>query len=95
MSKLEIQNTIVSYLMTFNPDFIGLFGSFSRNEKHFNDIDILVKFKKSLSLLQLVRIEHELSEQIGCKVDLVTEGALKNKRVVDRIYNDLKVIYEA
>ena len=92
----KISNTILSYLINYNPDMIGLFGSYSRNEnKKGSDIDILVKFKETLSLLQLIRIENELSKKLGVKVDLVTEGALKNTRIKLSIEKDLKIIYKA
>lgn len=92
----KISNTILSYLINYNPEMIGLFGSYSRNEnKKGSDIDVLVKFKETLSLLQLIRIENELSKKLGVKVDLVTEGAIKNSRIKLSIENDLKIIYQA
>ncbi len=92
----KISNTILSYLINYNPEMIGLFGSYSRNEnKKGSDIDVLVKFKETLSLLQLIRIENELSKKLGIKVDLVTEGALKNTRIKLSIEKDLKIIYKA
>ena len=91
----KISNTILSYLINYNPEMIGLFGSYSRNEnKKGSDIDILVKFKETLSLLQLIRIENELSKKLGIKVDLVTEGAIKNTRIKLSIKKDLKIIYQ-
>ncbi len=57
--------------------FLGTFGSYSRGEqKEKSDIDILVKFSKRKSLLDLVRIERRLSEILDLKVDLVTEGSV-------------------
>ena len=92
----KISNTILSYLINYNPDMIGLFGSYSRNEnKKGSDIDILVKLKETLSLLQLIRIENELSKKLGVKVDLVTEGAVKNTRIKLSIEKDFKIIYKA
>ena len=48
MNKYQkINNTILSYLSSYNPEMIGLFGSYSRNEnKEGSDIDILVKLKE-------------------------------------------------
>ena len=92
----KINKTILSSLIHYNPEMIGLFGSYSRNEnKKESDIDIYVKFKESLSLLQLIRIENELSEKLGIKVDLVTEGAINNMRIKSSIEKDLKIIYRA
>jgi predicted nucleotidyltransferase len=86
----KIQHTIVNYLKDFNPAKIGIFGSFARGEnKKGSDIDILIEFKNPPSLLGLIRIENELSEILGCKVDLVTTGSLKNKRIKNSIKKDL------
>jgi predicted nucleotidyltransferase len=74
---------------------IGVFGSYARNEnREFSDIDILVKFKSTLSLLQLVHVERLISQQLGIKVDLITVGALKNQIVKDSIGKDLQIIYQ-
>jgi predicted nucleotidyltransferase len=54
---------------------------------------VLVEFEKRKSLLTLVRIERELSEHIGVKVDLLTEQAI-SPYLVERIKADLKVIYQ-
>ena len=90
----NLNNVIISVLKDYNPEMIGIFGSFSRNENtKKSDIDILVRFKKSLSLLQLINIENNLSEKLGIKVDLITEGAIKNKRLKAQIKKDLKVIF--
>ncbi len=60
--------------MQYGPERIGLFGSFARGEEHSeSDIDILVKFKETISLLDLVKIHNELSLKLGKKIDLVTE----------------------
>jgi len=59
--------------------FLGLFGSYSRGEqKEKSDIDFLASFSKRKSLLDLIRIERELSEILGIKVDLVTEKSLRS-----------------
>ncbi len=96
MSKEEIQNIIITYLRSYNPEIIGLFGSFVRDDfSKKSDIDILVRFNEVCSLLQLVKIENDLSEKLGIKVDLITEGALSNDRVKESINNDLQIIYQA
>ena len=96
MSREELQNIIVKYLKDYNPDYVGLFGSYTNPTlEKFHDIDILVKFRNQYSLLQLIKIENELSQKLGVKVDLVTEGALKNSRIKESIQNDLVIIYKA
>jgi predicted nucleotidyltransferase len=54
--------------------FIVTIGSYVRGEeKPESDIDVLVEFYETKGLLILVRIERELSEFLGVKVDLLTE----------------------
>jgi predicted nucleotidyltransferase len=86
----QIRHNILDYFKDLNPAKIGIFGSFARGDnKKGSDIDILIEFKSSPSLIELIRIENELSEILGCKVDLVTTGSLKNKRIKNSIKKDL------
>jgi predicted nucleotidyltransferase len=90
MDQSEIKNIILSYLKEFNPVNVGIFGSFARGDnRKDSDIDILVKFKEPPSLLTLIKLENDLSEIIGTKVDIVTTGALRNKRIKKSIKKDL------
>ena len=91
----NVNNIIISTLREFNPERIGIFGSFARNENTpASDLDILVKFKDGISLLQLIKLENSLSEKLNVKVDLVTEGAISNKKLKESIQKDLRIIYE-
>jgi hypothetical protein len=95
MNQNEINRNIINFLRPYNPQRIGFFGSFARNEETANsDIDILVKFSSTVSLLDMARMHRELSKILGREVDLVTEASLKNPKLIKYIYEDLKVIYE-
>lgn len=95
MDQNEINIRIIDYLRPYNPERIGIFGSFARREEtRESDIDILVKFKKTISLFDLVRIQRELKQILGREIDLVTEASVKNERLKRYIYKDLKVIFE-
>ena len=95
MERQAINSAIINYLSSYGPERIGLFGSFARQEEDINsDIDILVKFKETITLLDLARIHRELSAILGKKIDLVTEPALKNEKLKKYIYNDLQIIFE-
>jgi predicted nucleotidyltransferase len=95
MTHQEINSAIINYLAAYDPIRIGIFGSYARNEDSIeSDIDILVRFKSTKTLLDLARIHRELSKVLGRKVDIVTEPALKNEKLKQSIYNDLKIIYE-
>lgn len=86
----KISHIIIDHLKEFNPLKVGIFGSFARGDnKSGSDIDILVEFKNPPSLLNLIRLENELSEILGSKVDLVTTGSIKNKRIRKSIKKDL------
>jgi len=96
MKDSKIKQLIMESMNSYNPELVGIFGSYSRSENtRQSDIDILVRFRKGLSLLQLIKLENELSEKLGIKVDLITEGAIKNKRIRENIEKDLDIIYRA
>jgi predicted nucleotidyltransferase len=96
MSQQEIENIILDYFRPFDLKRLGIFGSFARNEQNADsDIDLLVKFKNTPSLLQLIKIENDLSKKLGFKADLITEGSIKNNRIKAQIKQDLKIIYYA
>jgi uncharacterized protein len=95
MDRGEINITIIDYLRPYGPERIGIFGSYARREETPNsDIDILVKFKETLSLLDLAKIHRELSLILGKEVDLVSESSVKNERLKKYIFSDLKIIFE-
>lgn len=95
MNQNEINISIINYLRPYSPERIGIFGSFARREETpESDIDILVKFRNTISLLDLARIHRELSKILNREVDLVTEASIKNERLKKHIYKNLIVIYE-
>jgi predicted nucleotidyltransferase len=47
-----------------------------RRRKADSDIDILIEFSKTKSLLTLIRIEREQLDFIGVKIDLLTEASI-------------------
>jgi predicted nucleotidyltransferase len=72
---------------------VGIFGSMARGDsKKKSDIDLLVRFSKRKSLLAVVRLERELTEALGRKVDLLTEGAL-SPYLRERILSEMRVVY--
>ncbi len=95
MLNPEDKRIITSQLRKHNADLIALFGSYARGDnKSSSDLDILVRFKKVVSLLQLIGIENQLSDQLGVKVDLITENAITNSKIKDQIYKDIKILYQ-
>ncbi len=94
MTSLFKQN-IIDNLIKYDPDFIGVFGSYARNEQTpESDLDILVSFKKRLTLIDLVEIKMSLTELLNIRVDLVTQKSVHSK-IKPFIDNDLIVIFDA
>jgi len=62
----------------YKVESLGIFGSYVRKEaKKSSDLDLLVEFQQAPSLLQFIRMDDELSEKLGIKIDLVMKKALK------------------
>lgn len=87
-------DTLIKICRRNDVAMIGLFGSTARGEATTeSDLDFLVKFGKRKSLLSVVKLERELSESLGQKVDLLTEAAI-SPYIRDSIFRDLTIIYE-
>ena len=56
---------------------IKIFGSYARGEqKETSDIDIIVDFEETPTLIELLRLEEEIERILGIKVDLLTEEGI-------------------
>lgn len=74
----EIQKMVQPILWKYPIKSASLFGSYARQEAHTeSDIDILVEFSSTISLLQFVNIKLELEDLLCKKVDLVELSTLK------------------
>lgn len=93
LSKPEIYDQIVSFLKGYGATNISVFGSYANDVENKNsDIDLIVEFKKQLSLLKFVELEQNLSDYLGIKVDLLTKSSI-SPYIYNKIQNELKVIY--
>ena len=73
----------------YKAEIKGIFGSYARgDESEGSDIDVLVEFLKDASLFDLVRLGDFLEERLHCKVDIVSQKAIKEE-IKPYIYNDL------
>jgi hypothetical protein len=91
LSKMD---EITTYCEENGIEYLGIFGSYARGDfKKESDIDLLVKVDGEKTLLDIVRIERELSEILGIKVDLLTEESI-SKYIIDYIKKELRTIYE-
>jgi uncharacterized protein len=67
----------------------GIFGSYARGDaKKKSDIDLLIKFKGSTkSLLDLIKLEDELEQNLHKKVDVITYRSI-NRHIKKKILNE-------
>jgi len=58
---------------------LRIFGSRARGEgKPGSDVDLLIRLEAGRTLLDIVAIKQDLEDLLGCKVDVVTEGAVSH-----------------
>jgi len=82
LSLNEIQRILREKMTHFEDCYsvrtLEIFGSFVRAEaSEHSDIDVLVEFSKAPTLFSFIRLEDELSNLLGVKVDLVMKSSLK------------------
>ena len=75
--KGKLKNKVRPVLRKYGIQKAGVFGSTARGETEANDIDLLVKIDKKISLLDFVGIQQELEDELEMKVDLVEYDSLK------------------
>ncbi len=88
---------IKAYLKTQPIKKMWVFGSFSRGEERpDSDIDLLVQYDREnhrVGLFTIIRIQQQLQEMLGRKIDLVEEGTLM-PFAVESANHDKILIYE-
>jgi uncharacterized protein len=91
--KKKIRESIVAILSRYDAERIAIFGSYARGEAgNKSDVDILVRFARPKSLIQIVQIEDEIKKSIHMNVDLVTEKAV-SPHLAGTIHRDEMVIF--
>ena len=76
--------------------FMAVFGSFVKGEQSLkSDIDIAIEFDKNSrkTLLDLVRIEEELTKIFGRKVDLGIFSSI-DPYIIEDVKREMRVVYE-
>jgi hypothetical protein len=93
MDRARILEKIAQALKEQGATKVAIFGSYARGEERpESDIDVIVKFSEKKSLLELVKIERDLSETLGIKVDLLTEKSI-SPYLIDIVRQQMEVIY--
>lgn len=92
MTKDDILKKIAVALGKEGACKAAVFGSYARgDERPDSDVDVLVEFAERKSLLELVRMERELSDLTGKKVHLLTEKAI-SPYLRDSIKKEMEVL---
>lgn len=92
------RNRITEFCRRNRIQRLALFGSVLRSDfRPDSDIDVLVEFEpeSTVSLFDLIRMENELTEIFGRRVDLVESSALKNPFRRYEILRTQQLLYAA
>lgn len=93
MIDAKTKKIIVEILKKHGVKRAAVFGSFARGEeKKRSDIDILVKVPNNMGMFEFVRLERELKNAVGRKIDMVSYDAL-HPLLKDIILKEQKLIY--
>jgi hypothetical protein len=88
----ELAERIVPVLRNRGVVEASVFGSIARGDaSSLSDLDLLVKYRDDVSLLDVVGLKNELESILGVKVDLVSSDYLK-PRIKDRVLRESRRI---
>lgn len=74
----QLRGLLPSIKEQYNVKEIEVFGSYVRSEENSSsDLDILVTYSKTPSLLQFVNLKNYLSDSLGLEVDLIMRESVK------------------
>lgn len=78
--KILLNDELLKLSKIYNVQTLEIFGSYSRKEQNENsDVDLLVTFSITPSLLKFIALENHLSDLLGKKVDLVMKKSIKQR----------------
>lgn len=78
--KQKIRGLKDKVLESYKISIIGIFGSYVRGENtEKSDLDILIDFQTDATLMDWIELEEYLNTELGIKVDLIPQDALKPK----------------
>jgi hypothetical protein len=87
--KEELQKQLPVLSKRYQVISLGIFGSYLHHEQTpDSDLDLLVTFTITPSLLKFIELENYLTDLLGIKVDLVMKSALK-PRIGERILREV------
>ncbi len=94
MDLISIREKVAPICRKNGLAMLGVFGSAARGEETpESDIDIVVRFKNPVSLIDLIRLGDDLEKTLGRPVDLGTDDSL-HPLIRDSVMADLRIVYE-
>lgn len=96
LRKKRLEEKLIKICEKNNIVFMAIFGSLVRGEqREKSDIDIAIEFdtNNGKTLLDLVRIEYELTKLFKRKVDLGIFSSI-SPYIIQDVKNQMRVIYE-
>ena len=80
LNILSQRDAIIRLAHRYGAHDVRLFGSLARGDAtETSDVDLLVRFDPDRSLLDHGELLMDLRDLLGCKVDVVSEGALQGR----------------
>ncbi len=93
MTIEELQTKAVPVLRENGVEYAAVFGSVARGEERpESDVDLLVRYTITPSLITHIGVAQDLEDILGKKVDLIIERSL-SKYVAPRVKKDLRILY--
>lgn len=87
---------VLKHVKSLHPVKVGIFGSYARGENtSVSDLDVLVylDYTKKVSLLDLIAVEQQISDDLGIQVDLVTAKSL-HPLIRPQVEKEMNIIHE-
>lgn len=89
----QLKSEIYQIAKRHNANKFYVFGSCARKEETAeSDIDILASFGEGTSLFDHAGLEYDLSKLRGCKVDVVSEGVLRQDLFASNVRRDMGLL---
>lgn len=78
--RTQYRSKILEIANKYKAENIRIFGSTVRGENtKDSDVDFLVHFKKGASLLDESGLDIELTDLLGCKVDIISDRTIRSE----------------
>jgi predicted nucleotidyltransferase len=96
----ENKQKLIELCKKYNVQFMYVFGSASSEDfNESSDIDILISFKKDISIEKYTdsyfELRDKLEELFNRKVDLITENSLSNPYFIESVEETKRLLYAA